>query len=281
MKTMLVLEGGGLRGIYTAGVLDTFLDQGIQIDAIVGVSAGALFGINYVSEQRGRCLRYNLNYVGNRHYMGFYSFLTTGNIMNKDFCFDTLVRTLDPFDFKKFQKSKTKFFCVVTNVETGRPEYIEIKNLEQQMEYLRASGSMPLVSRIVTIDGKKYLDGGISDSVPIEWALMQGYDRIIVVETRTKDYRKKDGSMLLFHLFYRKYPQFLQTMQNRPKEYNKTKKMLLKEDRKKCFVIRPSKLIKIKRVEKNKKRIQEMYDLGVLDAKRCMESLKQYLKSNL
>ena len=122
MKTMLVLEGGGLRGIYAAGVIDVFLEHNINVDAIVGVSAGALFGINYVSHQRGRCLRYNLNYAHNKHYMGLYSWITTGNIMNQKFCFDTLVHELDPFDFKKFNQSKIKFYCVVTNVETGKPE---------------------------------------------------------------------------------------------------------------------------------------------------------------
>lgn len=277
MKTILVLEGGGLRGIYTAGVLDVLLEHHIKVDAIVGVSAGALFGINYVSEQRGRCLRYNLNYVKNIHYMGLYSWITTGNIMNQKFCFDTLVHTLDPFDFKKFQKSKIKFYCVVTNVETGKAEYIEIKNIEKQMEYLRASGSMPIVSKIVELDGKKYLDGGISDSVPIEWAFNQGYEKVIVVETRMKNYRKKDSSMFFFHLFYKKYPEFLRTIKSRPKEYNKTKKLILRENHKRCFVIRPSQLVKIGRVEKNKKRIQKMYDLGVSDAEHAMESLKDYL----
>ena len=187
MKTLLVLEGGALRGIYTAGVLDVFLDNNIEIDAIVGVSAGALFGINYVSKQRGRCLRYNLENANNRNYMGFYSLLKTGNIMNKDFCFNKLIYEIDPFDFETFKKSNTKFYCVVTNLETGKPEYINIKDLEKDMEYLRASGSMPLVSEIIEINGKKYLDGGVSDSVPLEWALKQGYDRVIVVETRVQE----------------------------------------------------------------------------------------------
>ncbi|MBR3210599.1 MAG: patatin family protein [Bacilli bacterium] len=277
-KTILVLEGGGLRGIYTAGVLDVLLENHIQVDAVVGVSAGALFGINYISKQKGRVLRYNLDNLHNKHYMGLYSLITTGNIMNKDFCFDTLVHEKDPFDFHAFQKSKIKFYCVVTNVETGKPEYIEIKDLENQMEYLRASGSMPIVSKMVEIDGKKYLDGGISDSVPIEWAIKKGYDRIIVVETRMKEYRKKEKSIFLFQLFYRKYPQFLSTIQSRPKEYNKTKKYIVREDKKSCFVIRPSRFIKIKRVEKNKKKILEMYQLGVEDTHKCMNLLKDYLK---
>ncbi len=280
MKTMLVLEGGAMRGIYTAGVLDVLLENNIKIDAIVGVSAGALFGINYLSKQKGRCLRYNLENVHNKHYMGFYSFLTTGNIMNKKFCFDTLVHKTDPFDFKEFKKSKTKFYCVVTNLETGKPEYIEIKDLEKEndMEYLRASGSMPLVSKIVEINNKKYLDGGCSDSVPVEWALKQGYDRVVVVETRPKEYRKKESSVFLYKLLYKKYPKFIETMKNRYNDYNKTKKFVIREDNKSIFVIRPSKTVKIKRIERDKAKIQEQYNLGVEDAKKCLKDLKNYIK---
>lgn len=279
MKTLLVLEGGALRGIYTAGVLDVFLENKIKIDAIVGVSAGALFGINYVSNQKGRCLRYNLDNVHNKNYMGFYSYLTTGNIMNEKFCFDTLIHETDPFDFNTFQKSKIKFYAVVTNIETGKPEYIQIKNIEKDMKYLQASGSMPFVSKIVEVNNKKYLDGGISDSIPIEWALKQNYDRIIVVETRVKDYRKKEkSSSFLYQIFYKKYPNFIETAKNRPINYNKTKEYLQKIDRKKCFIIRPSHFVKIKRIEHNKKKILEMYQLGVEDANKCLEELKEYVK---
>ena len=275
MKSILVLEGGALRGIYTAGVLDVLMDNKIKVDAVIGVSAGALFGVNYVSEQKGRCLRYNLANAKNKNYMGFYSLLTTGNIMNKKFCFDTLVHKTDPFDFDTFQKSTIDFYAVVTNVETGKPEYIKIEDVEKDTEYLRASGSMPIVSKIVEINGKKYLDGGISDSVPVRWAEEQGYDKIIVVETRPIDYRKKEKSLFPFNLVYKNYPNFLETIKNRPREYNKNKEYIEKNS--KLFVIRPSKLVKIKRIEKNKKKIQEMYNLGVEDAKSELIELRKYL----
>ena len=278
MKTLLVLEGGALRGIYTAGVLDVLLDTDIKIDAIVGVSAGALFGINYVSKQKGRCLRYNLENANNKNYMGFYSLIKTGNIMNEDFCFNKLIYETDPFDFDTFNNSKTKFYCVVTNLETGKPEYKLITDIKNEMEYLRASGSMPLVSKIVEIDGKKYLDGGVSDSVPLEWALKQGYDKIIIVETRVKDYRKKKSNTSLFKLKYKSYPNFINTLENRWITYNKTKEDIIRLDRDKIFVIRPSKLVPIKRIEHDKTRIQEMYDLGVEDAKNNLDELKIYLK---
>lgn len=279
MKTMLVLEGGALRGIYTAGVLDVLMEENIQVDAIVGVSAGALFGVNYVSKQKGRVLRYNLANVKNKNYMGFYSLLTTGNIMNEKFCFDTLVHKADPFDFETFKKSKVKFYAVVTNLETGKPEYKEITDVEshEDTEYLRASGSMPIVSKIVEINGKKYLDGGMSDSVPIKWAEKQGFDRIIVVETRTKEYRKKESKGTAFKLRYKKYPNFLKAVENRPKVYNETKDYI--EKNKNIFVIRPSRKVKIKRIEKNKERIQEMYNLGVEDTKNALSDLKNYLRN--
>lgn len=278
MKTMLVLEGGALRGIYTAGVLDVLMDNNVKVDAIVGVSAGALFGINYVSNQRGRCLRYNLANIKNKNYMGLYSLLTTGNIMNKNFCFDTLVHESDPFDFNTFDKSKVKFFAVVTNVESGKAEYIEIKNSEQDLEYLRASGSMPIVSKIVEIKGKKYLDGGIGDSVPIKWAESQGYDKIIVVETRPKEYRKKESAIWPYKLLYKKYPKFVETVKNRPKVYNETKEYI--ENNKKIFVLRPSRYVNIKRIEKNPEKIKEMYHLGEEDAKRKLKEIKKYLKDS-
>ena len=167
MKTGLLLEGGGMRGLYTAGILDVFMENNIKIDGIIGVSAGALFGMNYKSKQKGRVLRYNKKYAKNRDYMGVYSLLTTGNIMNEDFCFNRIVNELDPVDFETYRNSPIEFYAVVTNVETGKPEYIKLDDLEnkESLEYLRASGSMPFVSKPVIINNKKYLDGGISDSI--------------------------------------------------------------------------------------------------------------------
>ena len=278
MKTLLVLEGGGLRGIYTAGVLDVLMKNEIKVDAIVGVSAGALFGMNYLSNQHGRVLRYNLEYLNDKNYFGFSSWIRTGNIMNEDFCFNKLIYELDPFDFEMFNKSKTEFYCVVTNVDTGKAEYVKIKDIENDMEYLRASASMPFVSKMVRVKNKKYLDGGISDSVPIKWGLKNGYKRIIVVETRVKEYRKKKSSFP-YKLFYKNYPKLVDTLKNRYKVYNKTKDYIeALEEENRVFVIRPSQYVKIGRVEKNKDRVQEMYRLGVKDCTASMSSLKKYLK---
>ena len=281
MKTLLILEGGGLRGIYTAGVLDTFMKNNIKIDTVIGVSAGALFGINYLSNQKGRVIRYNLDNIKNKNYMGISSWIRTGNIMNKDFCFDKLIYETDPFDFETFNKSKSDFFAVVTNVVTGKAEYIKIDDIENQMEYLRASGSMPVVSKIVRIKGKKYLDGGISDSIPIKWGLKNGYKKIIIIETRPKEYRKKKNNItnFLFRKIYKKYPNFVNTYKNRYKNYNKAKDYIEKlEEENRVFVIRPSELIKISRIEKNKDKIQEMYRLGMRDANNKLNEMKRYLK---
>lgn len=281
MKIGLLLEGGGMRGLYTAGVLDTFMEKNINVDGIIGVSAGALFGINYKSKQKGRALRYNKKYAGDKKYMGMYSLLTTGNIMNEEFCFHKLVDELDPIDFKAYKDSDIDFYAVVTNVETGKAEYIKIDDLQDKntVEYLRASGSMPFVSKLVNINNQKYLDGGIADSIPIDKIMSMNYDKVIVVLTRPKDYRKKKNSSILPKIYYRKYPNFIETTNTRYKKYNKELETVLDlEKHGKIFVIRPSKLINIKRVEKNTDTIQEMYDLGKKDALENLEGLKQYIE---
>lgn len=193
MTTGLLLEGGAMRGLYTAGVLDIFMQNNISIDSIIGVSAGALFGMNYKSKQMGRVLRYNKRFASNKNYMGLHSLITTGNIMNKDFCFNRLVNDLDPVNFEAYKNGKEDFYAVVTNMATGKAEYIKIDDLkkEDQMEYLRASGSMPFLSKPVIVNGKSYLDGGIADSIPIKKLMDMGYDKNIVVLTRPEGYRKE------------------------------------------------------------------------------------------
>lgn len=280
MKVGLLLEGGAMRGLYTVGCLDVLMSKKIDIDGIIGVSAGALFGINLKSKQLYRGLRYNKKYAKNKNYMGLYSYLTTGNVMNKEFCFNKLINELDPIDYETFKNSKEDFFAVATNIETGKPEYMKINDLKDinQLEFLRASGSMPFVSKPVCIDGKKYLDGGISDSIPIEKIMDMGFDKIIVILTRPNGYRKQQGRQLLTKIYYRKYPNLINTICNRYKKYNEQLDRVKElEEQGKIFVIRPSKKVDIKRIEKDLKIIQEMYDLGVLDMNNKLEELKKYL----
>jgi len=279
MKTCMVLEGGALRGIYTAGVLDILQKENLKIDAIIGVSMGALVGVNYVSNQPGRAIRYNLKYCKDKNYISLRSLLKTGDIVNKELAYEKIPDKLDPFDYKAFDQSKIKFYCTVTNLETGKAEYIEIKDSKKQMDYLRAGGSMPGLSNIVEIQSHKYLDGGIADSIPVKKAIEMGYDKIIVVLTRPIEYRKKDSDMKYLQNRYKNYPKFQETIKNRNKNYNETVEEIIQlEQDNKIFVIRPTRKVKIKRIEHNPVRIKEQYDLGVEDCKEKLEELKKYLK---
>lgn len=278
MKIGLVLEGGAMRGMFTAGVLDVLLDEQIAVDGAVTVSAGALFGINYPAKQRGRVLRYNLKYLHDKRYMGWHSLFTTGNVVNKAFAFYELPFTLDPFDQATFAASQIDFWVTLTNIETGEPEYVKITDAFAQMEALRATSAMPMVSRVVEIEGKKYLDGGISDSIPLDKAITLGYDKIIVILTRPLDYRKKPSNNWLFKLFYRHYPKLIERWENRYAEYNQAvEKVIEMEKAGKIFVIRPSESLDISRLEKDLTKVQAMYDLGVKDGQAALSELKNYL----
>lgn len=280
-KVGLVLEGGGLRGLYTAGVLDVFMENKIKIDGIVGTSAGAVFGINYFSEQKGRTLRYNKEYAKDKRYMSFTSLVLTGNYINKKFAYYKIPEELDLFDNLKFMNSGKEFYAVATDVETGEPEYFKITNPVEQIEELRASSAIPGITRIVKINGRKFLDGGIGDSIPIGKALSLGYDKIIVVETQPLNYRKfplSRGMARYMRLKYLRYPKFVEAMLNRYKRYNDCQEDIVNMDKKGVtFTIRPSKRLDIDMKTRSAEKYQEIYDLGVADAKAILEELKEYL----
>ena len=279
MKVCLVLEGGAMRGLYTAGILDALVDTDIKIDCIIGVSAGALFGVNYKSKQKGRVLRYNTKYANDKRYMGLHSLITTGNLVNTEFAYHELPTKLDIFDEEEYSKSKTDFYAVITNINTGKAEYKKIINATIQVDELRASGSMPFVSQPVKIDDNYYLDGALADSIPVLKAKEMGYDKVIVVLTRPKEYRKKKRSPLLAKLFYKKYPNLIEAINTRYKQYNNTLDIIEElEDKKDIYVFRPSTDLKIKRVEKDKSKLEAMYNLGLKDFKDNLKSLKKYLK---
>ncbi|MBE6145410.1 MAG: patatin family protein [Firmicutes bacterium] len=279
MKVCLVLEGGAMRGLYTAGILDALVDTDIKIDCIIGVSAGALFGVNYKSKQKGRVLRYNTKYANDKRYMGLHSLITTGNLVNTEFAYHELPTKLDIFDEEEYSKSKTDFYAVITNINTGKAEYKKIINATIQVDELRASGSMPFVSQPVKIDDNYYLDGALADSIPVLKAKEMGYDKVIVVLTRPKEYRKKKRSPLIAKLFYKKYPNLVEAINTRYKQYNDTLDIIEElEDKKDIYVFRPSTDLKIKRVEKDKSKLEAMYNLGLKDFKDNLKSLKKYLK---
>lgn len=274
----IVLEGGGMRGLYTAGVLDKMIDEGIKANGMLTVSSGALFGINYASGQRGRTLRYNKRYIQDKRYISIRSWIKTGDIVNKEFAYYSVPFMLDVFDEKAFQQSGIDFYATLTNVETGCPEYSLITSGYDQIETLRASGSMPFVSNFVEINGKYYLDGGISDSVPIRKAISLGYDKMIVVLTRPAGYKKNRPSKAIIDYYYRQYPNLAKALKNRYKKYNQIlEEVHQKETTGEIFVIRPTEKISIKRLERNPSKLQEMYNLGYKDATDKMRNLKKYL----
>lgn len=278
MKVGLVLEGGAMRGMYTAGVLDVFLEKCISFDAVVGVSAGALFGVNYLSRQKGRVIRYNKRFNSDKNYMGLRPLLREGNIVNTKYAYEEVPRKLDPFDDESYKKSGIPFYAVVTDIETGEPEYIQVYSAFEQMDVLRASGSMPFVSKPVLYNNKMYLDGGISDSIPFQWLSSQGYDKLIVILTRDMEYRKKPMSSSLIKLFYKKQPLLSEKLLKRHDVYNKSVELLKQwEDEGKVFVIRPSKPIEIGRIETNPDKLQEVYDLGLKDATESLLELQKYI----
>lgn len=267
--------------MYTAGVLDTFMDHNdLKIDGIIGVSAGVLFGVNYLSNQKGRVIRYNKRFINDRRYMGIWPLITTGNIISKDFSFYEVPQKLDVFDNETFKKSEIDFWATITNVKTGKPEYVKLTDLFAQMEVLRATSAMPYVSQIVELETGKYLDGGISDSIPVDKIKELGYDKVIVVLTRTLEYRKKKPKEIIAKLAYRKYPEFAKTLNNRYKMYNETvEKIINMENKKEIFVIRPSRKVNVKRIEKDPDKLQEMYDLGIEDTNKIMEDLKTFINT--
>ena len=279
MKTGLVLEGGAMRGMYTAGVLDVFMEQGIAFDGVIGVSAGALFGVNLLSKQAGRVIRYNKRFNADPNYLGLRPLLRTGNIVDTEYAYHRVPYELDVFDDDTYRASNIPFYAVVTNVETGEPEYIKIDSVFDQMDVLRASGSMPFVSKPVEIKGKKYLDGAITDSIPFEKFMEMGYDRLVVVLTKPEGYVKKPMSPLLTKLYYaHAYPKFAKKVRDRHVMYNASTARLGELEREgKVLVLRPSEHIKISRIEKHPDKLQALYDVGIRDAQKKKNQILQFL----
>lgn len=278
MKIGLVLEGGAMRGMYTAGVLDTLLDKDFWVDGIISVSAGALFGVNYPSRQKGRAIRYNKKFISDKRYISFKSLVSTGNIVNKDFAFYEVPFKYDVFDNKTFKESDIDFYVTATNLQTAQAEYVKLIDPLAQIEVLRATSAMPYVSRPVEIDGIPYLDGAIADSIPVEQMQKLGYDKIIVILTRTLDYRKSKPMAWIAKWFYRRYPHFADAVNQRYAMYNRQVENVIKlAEKGDIFVIRPSVDLKIKRIEKDPNKLQAMYELGMKDMQLQWENLLDYL----
>ncbi|MDO4419653.1 MAG: patatin family protein [Ruminococcus sp.] len=280
MKKGLVLEGGAMRGMFSAGVMDVLMENNIEFDGIAGVSAGAVFGCNYKSKQIGRTIRYNIKYIKDPRYCSLRSLVKTGDLFGRDFCYNQIPNKLDPFDNDTFINNPVEFYVVTTDINSGKAVYKNISSADKNgLEYMRASASMPLVSKPVEIDGKKMLDGGISDSVPLKFFVNKGYKKNLVILTQPKGYVKKKNSLIpLMKISLRKYPKLIEAMANRHILYNEQVKYTeeaLKNGS--AFIIRPSEKLPIGRLEKNPETLKKVYDLGRHEALKNLDKIKEYL----
>lgn len=281
MKYGLVLEGGAMRGLFTAGVIDVLMENGISFDGAVGVSAGAAFGCNYKSNQPGRVIRYNTRFCRDKRYCSVRSLIRTGDMFGADFCYHEIPEKLDPFDFEAYKTSPMEFYAVCTDVETGKPLYHRCVVMnDRELEWLRASASMPMAAKIVSIDGYKMLDGGISDSIPLKFMENSGYERNVVILTQPRDYKKEKNKLMpLLKAKYRKYPEFVKTMGNRHKMYNGELQYIHKAEKEnRALVIAPDAKLPVRRVEHDPDVLREVYRLGRKAGNENLAAIQEFLK---
>lgn len=280
MKKGLVLEGGAMRGLFSAGVMDVMLAHGIEFDGVVGVSAGAAFGANFISRQQGRTIRYNKRFAKDWRYCSFRSWLTTGDLYGADFAYHKLPDELDVFDTEAFEKNATVFYVVCTDVETGKAVYKECRETGYDLlEWVRASASMPLVSRIVHVEGRKLLDGGVADSIPLAFMEGQGYNRNVVITTQPSDYQKKPNPFLpLMRLSLRKYPQMIRALADRHLMYNDQLAYVARQEAAgAALVVRPDKPLQIGHTSHNPDEMQCTYDEGKKKGEEMIDQIHRFL----
>ena len=276
----LIFEGGGMRGAYTAGVIDAFLDNHLEFSRCYAVSVGSCNAVSYLSKQRGRAYRVITDYIGERRYCSFWNLLTTGNLFGSEMIYHTIPELLDPFDYEEYARYEGKCIVVATNCETGEAEYFHLKDLRVDIEMVNASCSLPIFAKIVPIAGKKYLDGGLADSIPIQKSIADGNRKNIVILTQDSTYRKKPAkSVPLLRIIYRKYPKMVASVAARNIRYNDTLDFIAKEEAKgRAFVLRPKIPVKIGIVETNKKKLAALYDDGFRDTMERMDDLIAFLE---
>ena len=284
IKAGLVVEGGGMRGVYSSGVLDFFIEKDLFFENNYGVSAGACHLCSYLAKQYKRAFRVNVDYLNDKRYCSVHSLLKTGNLFGAEMLYDIIPNELDLFDYDTYNKNESNFYVVITDINTGKPEYVKIGDLKKDIIYVRASSSLPLLAQNVKINDKEYLDGGISDSIPIKKSIADGNKKNVVILTRDSTYRKgKNSLMPIIKLKYKKYPNFVKSMDDRYIVYNEILDFIKElEDNGDVFVIRPKKPVNIGRTEKNREKLEALYNDGYNDAKDCYEELLKYLgKENL
>lgn len=280
-STGLVLEGGGMRGLFTAGILDLFLDKKLHLPYVIGVSAGACHAASYISRQWGRNSRVNIGYIRDPRYLSFRNLIRTKSLFGMDFLFNEIPNHLEPFDYKTFYESKQSYFIGTTDCVTGKAIYFDAKKSTPDLilKALMASSSLPFVSPTVEVEGKVLLDGGIVDPIPVRKSMEYGNTRQVIILTRNKDYRKKPfKAKWLANSFYSKYPEFTKAMLKRHEVYNETLELIEElENSGKAFVIRPSEPLQVGRLERDPEKLTELYKLGYQDAERCYEQLQRFL----
>lgn len=279
MGTGLILEGGGMRGIFAAGVLDYLLDEGLSFSNVIGVSAGACHGCSFVSGQRGRAFATSVDYLDDRDYCSFYSLRKTGDLFGAEFLYHRIPEKLYPIDNEAFRKSGVKFQAVVTNCGTGEAEYPVISDMFKDIEWVRASASLPFFANMVEIDGGLYMDGGIADSIPLAQMIRQGNEKNVIVLTRPRDYTKTASRVVpVVKLKYGKYPGLVRALQNRHRVYNETLELIRREEAAgRAFVIAPMGDLGIGRIEKDRKKLKKAYLEGYYVTEGLSEKLKRFM----
>ena len=282
VKKGLILEGGAMRGMFTSGVLDVFMENGIEFDGAIGVSAGATFGCNFKSRQIGRAIRYNKRFSHDWRYCSIRSLIFTGDLYGADFCYNQIPNKLDLFDLEAYRSNPMEFYCVASDCLTGKPVYKKLESCdEHDLVWMRASASMPIASKVVEVDGYKVLDGGMTDSIPLEYFESLGYNRNLVILTQPRDFTKQPSSLMgLMKIMLRRYPKIIYAMKERAERYNQvTRSIFEKADRGEVFVICPEKSLSISRTEKNPDQLQRVYDEGRRIATEQLEKIKAFLTS--
>jgi predicted patatin/cPLA2 family phospholipase len=280
VKTGIVLEGGGMRGMYTCGILDVLMENHIYVDGMVGVSAGIAFGCNYKSRQAGRALRYNVRFANDKRYSGIISLLKTGNYYNADFAYKLVPTHYDVFDSNVFENSPMECYAVCFDVKSGAGVYQRLTRVDDDFfEWIRASASMPVVAQPVAVGGRLLLDGGLADSIPLEFMMNKGYNRNIVILTREDGYRKTaERGMWLMKPLLRKWPKVIEALQKRPAHYNMQLQKVREEERAgNAFVFRPLKPLNVSRTTHDAAEMNRVYQQGREEALQRLDELKRFL----
>ena len=282
MKTGLIMEGGAMRGMFTAGVLDVLMENGLVTDGAIGVSAGAVFGCNYKSHQIGRVIRYNTEYCNDKRYASFKNLLKTGNLYSEQFCYHEVPEKLDPFNEAAFAASPMDFFVVCTDVKTGEPIYHKCRKGDaEDVLWMEASASMPLAAKIVKIGHYGLLDGGVADSIPVRFFESIGYKRNLIILTQPKGYTKKKNKLLpAIRAKYFRYPAFVEAVADRHERYNETLSYIsMLEQAGKDYVIRPPIPLEIGAMERDPAQLRRVYETGRAVAQIQVEKIRDFLNA--